>query len=584
MASIWNELKRRNVVRVAVAYGVVSWLVLQLTDVLMPILDLPEWVDGLVFLLLLVGFLLALVLSWAYELTPDGIAREKDVDRSVSITPSTGRKLDRVIIAVLAVALVIFAVERFAWNSDPSPEMVVDDGPRTIAVLPFLNMSADPDQEFFSDGLTEELLNLLAKVPDLRVTSRTSSFAFKGREIGINEIARELDVKHILEGSVRRSGDTIRITAQLIDVSSDTHMWSETWDRTFDDVFVIQDEIAEAVVDALRINLLGGELEVQETSDEAYALYLRSTTLIAERTLSSLTQAEALLTRVLELDPAYVPAWEALGRTYATSGALSIWEPREVSRRLLEVAESILELDARNARAHALLGRRASAFEYDRQTTETEIGVALEMAPNDVDVLMGALGSNLVVSNGEMALEYARIVAELDPLSPSVQLYFAHSLRVTGALEEAAAKYREAIAMSKNGDMLPNANYMLGWTLFAIGDYDDALEAFNLEVRRGLQLTGQTMVYRLYEDTARADEALAELHTLSDVFTYELARVYADRADADEAFLWLDRAFDRRDLGLSNILNDDRMDSLRTDPRFDAFLARMNLNQLQTGN
>jgi hypothetical protein len=173
MASIWNELKRRNVVRVAVAYGVVSWLVLQLTDVLMPILDLPEWVDGLVFLLLLVGFLLALVLSWAYELTPDGIAREKDVDRSVSITPSTGRKLDRVIIAVLAVALVIFAVERFAWNS----------GPRTIAVLPFLNMSADPDQEFFSDGLTEELLNLLAKVPDLRVTSRTSSFAFKGREI-----------------------------------------------------------------------------------------------------------------------------------------------------------------------------------------------------------------------------------------------------------------------------------------------------------------------------------------------------------------------------------------------------------------
>jgi len=198
MASIWGELKRRNVVRVAVAYAIVSWLILQLTDVLMPLLDLPEWIGRFVFLLLVIGFLLALILSWAYELTPEGVKLEKDVDSSASITHLTGRKLDFVIIGVLTVALLIFALDKFVWTESSAPVTTANADRRTIAVLPFINMSSDPEQEYFSDGLAEELLNLLTSIPELRVTSRSSSFSYKGKDFKIADVGRELNVDHVL--------------------------------------------------------------------------------------------------------------------------------------------------------------------------------------------------------------------------------------------------------------------------------------------------------------------------------------------------------------------------------------------------
>ncbi len=229
MASVWGELKRRNVVRVAVAYAIVSWLILQLTDVLIPLLDLPEWVGRFVFLLLVIGFLLALILSWAYELTPQGVKLGKDVDSSESITHITGRKIDFVIIGVLVVAVGFLLVDKlYLGEGDTVPDKVIVTERKAIAVLPFINMSSDPEQEYFSDGLAEELLNLLARIPELRVTSRSSSFSYKGKDFKIADVGRELNVGHVLEGSVRRSGDQIRITAQLIDVSEDAHIWSDT--------------------------------------------------------------------------------------------------------------------------------------------------------------------------------------------------------------------------------------------------------------------------------------------------------------------------------------------------------------------
>ncbi len=222
MASVWGELKRRNVVRVAVAYAIVSWLILQLTDVLVPLLDLPEWVGRFVFLLLVIGFLLALILSWAYELTPQGVKLEKNVDRSESITHITGRKIDFVIIGVLVVAVGFLLVDKlYPGEGDTAPDEVIATERKSIAVLPFINLSSDPEQEYFSDGLAEELLNLLTRIPELRVTSRSSAFSYKGKDFKIADVGRELNVDHVLEGSVRRSGDQIRITAQLIDVSED---------------------------------------------------------------------------------------------------------------------------------------------------------------------------------------------------------------------------------------------------------------------------------------------------------------------------------------------------------------------------
>ena len=402
MASVWGELKRRNVVRVAIAYGIVSWLILQLTDVLVPILTLPEWVGRLVFLLLIIGFVLALFLSWAYELTPEGVKRGKDVDRSSSITHKTGRRLDFAIIAMLVVALGYFVWEsRFEGPSIENgsevaaneAEITATSQQRTIAVLPFVNISSDQEQEYFADGLSEELLNLLVRIPELRVTSRSSAFFYKGKEFKIADVGRELGVEHILEGSVRRSGDIIRITAQLIEVDSDVHIWSETWDRTFEDIFVIQDEIAAAVVSALKIRLLGDTPRSRVTVPEAYALYLQSKQLSNLLTEESLHQAEALLVRALEIDEQFAPGWAQLSRVYLMgSGSRGSWPPIEAAALARSAAEKALSIDDSNVRAHLMLSGIARAFEYDPEVTDRELDIAVSLAPNDSDVLRALSG------------------------------------------------------------------------------------------------------------------------------------------------------------------------------------------------
>jgi len=258
MSGVWGELKRRNVVRVAVAYAIVSWLVLQLTDVLMSLLDLPEWVGKFVLLLIVVGFFLALILSWAYELTPEGLKKDKDVDRNQSVARVTGRKLDLAIIALLAVTSSYFAIDKFVLDTIPDAEgdtVAARPAQNSIAVLPFVPMSSGENDSYFADGLTEEILNALAQLPELQVTARTSSFFFKGQNIPVPDIAARLDVVNVVEGSVRRDKDRVRITAQLIRAADGFHLWSQTYDRTLDDVFAVQEDIAESIAEALGVVL-----------------------------------------------------------------------------------------------------------------------------------------------------------------------------------------------------------------------------------------------------------------------------------------------------------------------------------------
>ena len=275
--SFFEELKRRNIIRVGTAYLVVAWLTLQVTDIVAPILDLPGVFSRNVLLILVIGFPLVLILAWLFELTPEGVKREIDVDRSVAISTRSTRKFDAGIIAVLAVAVTLFALDKFVWDQGLS----TNAARQSIAVLPFVNMSSDAEQEYFSDGLTEELLNLLARMPELSVTSRSSAFYYKGKEIKIADVGRELGVAHILEGSVRRSGETIRVTAQLIQVETDTHLWSSTWDRKLEDIFVIQDEISQAVVRELKVRLVGDAPRSDTTDPEAYRLYLQAMHIIS---------------------------------------------------------------------------------------------------------------------------------------------------------------------------------------------------------------------------------------------------------------------------------------------------------------
>jgi TolB-like protein len=333
--SFIEELKRRNVVRVGVVYLIASWLLAQVADLLLENFQAPDWVIQAVLIVLLVGFPLALILAWAFELTPEGIKKEKDVDRSQSITSVTGRKLDRVFIVALVIALAYFVWEsRFspgevdggetagtgeaAAPTETTPDQASETSAKSVAVLPFVNMSSDTEQEYFSDGISEEILNSLAKVKELKVAGRTSSFAFKGKNQDLRQIGETLGVEHILEGSVRKAGTTVRITAQLIQVEDGFHLWSETYDRELDDVFAIQDEIATAILTQLKAHLLDGEqivISSPAASPEAYDLYLLAKQRIYERSRPTLEAAAELLDRAIAIDPDYAPAYAQRGIT-----------------------------------------------------------------------------------------------------------------------------------------------------------------------------------------------------------------------------------------------------------------------------
>ena len=245
--SLIQELKRRNVIRVAAAYAVTAWLILQIADVILGNIGAPSWVFPTILMVLALGFPVALVFAWAFELTPDGLKREADVDRTTSITRQTGRRLDRVIIGVLAIAVVYFAWDKFMSGPDAEVVQTASADKASIAVLPFVNMSSDPEQEYFSEGISEELLNLLAKVPQFQVAGRTSSFEFKGQNDDLREIGQLLGVENILEGSVRKGADRIRISAQLIDAATGHQVWAEKFDRTIKDIFELQDEITQKI-------------------------------------------------------------------------------------------------------------------------------------------------------------------------------------------------------------------------------------------------------------------------------------------------------------------------------------------------
>jgi TolB-like protein/Tfp pilus assembly protein PilF len=344
--SFFEELKRRNVVRVAIAYLVTSWVLMQIIDLVLENVTAPEWVMQVFMLLFAVGFPVALIFAWAFEMTPEGIKKEKDVDRTQSITPQTGRKLDFTIIGVLVVAVVFLLGDRFLGTfekalgrsergSEPfSQDMSVESrthldekrdptpaeaGPaKSIAVLPFVNMSSDPEQEYFSDGISEEILNALAKIKKLKVAGRTSSFAFKGENQDLRKIGEMLGVENILEGSVRKSGTKVRITAQLIQVEDGFHLWSETYDRELTDVFTIQDEIATAILVELKAHLLDGEQVVvasTRANSEAYDLYLMAKQRIYERTRPTLEIAAETLDRAIAADSNYAPAYAQRGIT-----------------------------------------------------------------------------------------------------------------------------------------------------------------------------------------------------------------------------------------------------------------------------
>ena len=433
MATVWGELKRRNVVRVAIAYVVVSWLTLQLTDVLVPLLSLPEWVGRFVFLVLLIGFPLALFFAWAFELTPEGIKKEKHVDRSESVTHVTGRKLDFIIIGVLVVALTFFAVDKYVLVPSTTPASTV--AKQSIAVLPFVNMSDDAGNEYFSDGLSEEILNLLAKIPELKVIARTSSFAFKGQTGDIRGIGQQLGVKTLLEGSVRKSGERVRITAQLIDVSDGSHIWSETYDRTITDIFAVQDDVAAAIIDALQIHVSANPARGRPTeSAEAYALFLKAR---ASLNAGGSRDAEKFVLSAIELDPEFAEAYELLAYCYWTLCG-SGFEPAEGQKLAGEAAAKALAINPDLVFAQALyLSGNIETYSYLGEIEALER--AVRQQPGNPALLVALSWDLLEAGYLPEALGAAERLVQLDPLSATANLILANALYAVGRTSESLA-------------------------------------------------------------------------------------------------------------------------------------------------
>ena len=506
-------------------------------------------------------------------------------------TGTTGRNLDFTIIALLAVALAYFIwVSQSGESPSTADESAVVAAPTlarfaslleapdaagpSIAVLPFVNMSSDVEQEYFSDGLSEELLNLLAKIPTLRVASRTSAFSFKGKNVTIGDIGRELNVGHVLEGSVRKSGTKIRITAQLIDVEHDTHLWSETWDRTLDDVFAIQDEIAQAVVDQLRIELLGATPQVAETSTEVYGLVLQARHHSRRRSIDGYNTAERLLLNAIEMDPGYAPAWASLSLMYVASSNIALVRgARKLAALGTDAAKKALELDPNNTVALSTLALIEIASNYDSEAAIQYLERALTISPGDSGVLNTASGIAMIVGDFETGKKIARSMVLVDPLNTGAHLNFGYSAYFAGDYADAIESFERVIQLNPDAARL---RYYIANILWAQGKYEQALARIQLENLDGYKYTSLAILYFALGNLEASDAALASLNELEVEWAYQRIMAYAVRGEKDKAFEWIDTAIEIRDRGLNLMVGDPTLDNLRDDPRFADVLKRMN--------
>jgi len=443
----------------------------------------------------------------------------------------------------------------------------------SIAVLPFVNMSEDKANEYFSDGISEELLNLLAKIPQLKVAARTSSFSFKGKGVEIPEIARQLRVANVLEGSVRKSGEQLRITAQLVRAAEGYHLWSETYDRKMDDIFKIQDEIAGEVVKELKVKLLGAAPKARTTDPKAYALYLQARELGRQATSEAFAKSDALCRQVLEIDPRYAPAWDRLAANFFNKTSMGLLSTQEGFPRAREADERALAIDPDYAPAHAGLGWIAMTGDNDLAGTARHFQRALALDPTDLDVLVSTATFLTNLGRLDEALALGEAVVRRDPVNVIALYNLGSHQRLAGRYDAAIASHRTVLSLSPS---MGGAHAGLGIALMLKGDAPAALVEIEQEKTEVMRLVGLSMAYCALGRKAEADAALnALIAKYEKDWSYSIADVYAFRGDTDKAFEWLDKAVQSQDPGLVDILVDNLFDKIHSDPRWLPFLRKI---------
>ena len=575
------ELKRRHVYRVAIAYGVVAWLLIQVATQVFPFFEIPNWVVRLVVLVSVLGFPISLIVAWAFEMTPQGMKREEEIAPNEYIPHWSTRKFAALIvtIAMLATGVLMFQLVRSKPTSPAQITAAAMPSQKSIAVLPLLNESGDPGDEYFSDGLSEELIAALAQVRGLKVIGRSSSFRFKDKKEDSKAIGEKLGVSTLLEGTVRKQGDQVRIVAELINAADGTELWSRTFDRELKDIFAVQSEIAMAVATSLELTVLGAnEKSAQNAatkSVEAHNAYLQGHFYFERRNLEDYRKSVGFFDQAIHLDPGYALAYAERSEAWAWIGDLSSEKQKEAWAAAGTDAEKAVAIDPHLAEAHAALGWVRFFIEWKFAEGLAELGRAQELSPWNPTA--NDLMARVVVYLGQFqeAEKLARQAIELDPLGYQARTSLARVLSAEGKLDEAEAAGRKGV------ELQPTAAGCRRWQVFVAiqrGNGAAALREAQLEPNEGYRRFELALAHYARGDRSAADAALAELIAKDRNFlAYQIAEVYAWRGEKDKAFEWLQISLNDHDTGTLSPLIDPLMRGLSDDVRYDGLLAKIGL-------
>jgi len=575
--NFFAELKRRNVYKVAVAYGVVAWLLMQVASQIFPFFDIPNWVVRLVVVLLIIGFPIALIIAWAFEVTPEGIKRTEAADAAGQ--RSRGSAWIYVVLIGAALSVGLFFVGRYTAGhaAPPRTEVATAVPGKSIAVLPLINESGDPKDEYFSDGLSEELIAALAQISGLKVIGRSSSFRFKDRKEEPKTIGEKLGVSTLLDGTVRKQGDRVRIVAALVNATDGIQLWTRTFDSELKDIFTVQQEIARAVAESLRVTLLGSEeksAQMATNSVEAHNAYLQGHFYSVRRNAEDYRKAIEYFDQAIQFDPDYALAYAERSEVWTVVGDLTgqrltaFPKARSDAEKAVAIAPSLAE-------ARAALGWVRAFAEWKFAEGLSELQRAKELSPTNPTT--NDLLARVIVYTGRMkeAERQARQAVGIDPLSGGTQFTLGRVLFYAGKLDEADAAGR------KFAELQPTASSSHRWqVLVAVqrGDGETALREAQLEPDDRVRSFELALAQYIRGDHKAADAALADLIANSrDSLAYQIAQVYAVRGEKDKAFEWLQIAFDNHDGGMPSLLVDPVLRGLRDDARYKNLVAKVGL-------
>ena len=579
---LFGELRRRNVYKVAVAYAIVGWLLVQISTQVFPFLEIPNWVVRLVIVLVAAGFPIALVIAWAFELTPEGIKRTEDVRVLVE---NNSKKRAWIYVAIVGAALSVglFFIGRHLGQATANAAGT-DLPAKSIAVLPFDNLSRDPDNAFFAEGVQDEILTRLAKVADLKVIARTSTQRFKSAPENLPDIAKQLGVLNILEGSVQKANDQVRVNVQLINALTNTHLWAEIYDRKLTDIFTVESDISKTIADTLQATLTGSEKQMiasQSTSDTtAYELYHKGRSLWAKRSGDNIPKAVAFYEQAIARDPNYALAYAGLADAYVLLPSYTSASQRDAYPKAKAAVLKALELDPNLAEAHTAMGKIHNFVDIDNQASIHEFERAIELKPNDATAHHW-IGSGPLVNLGRFdeAIAHGMRAVELDPLSQIMNTDYGSIFVYAGNFDQAIGLLRKALDLDPT---FGYGNQVLATAYQAKGDLPNAIAQFEKakEFSDDPVIVAQLAAAKaLAGDKNAAQKTLAELDSIAqqrEVVAYARALLYLSLGNKPEALRWLEQGFAERDGGdISAIKVDPMLVSLHGDPRFEALVQKV---------